>query len=123
MLSYGTFTVMELFSDPIFNSVSALLQWFFVVAFKKHLLAIFTHFKVRVDLKEETNLCSAAHKRGKYRQEVTVGRETTRAVTFTIIPMKEGLFPIEIKAAVRGGGSDGVRKMLRVVVRKIFCST
>ncbi|XP_035763651.1 complement C3-like, partial [Neolamprologus brichardi] len=71
--------------------------------------------RVRVDLKEETNLCSAAHKRGKYRQEVTVGRETTRAVTFTIIPMKEGLFPIEIKAAVRDGGSDGIRKMLRVV--------
>uniref|UniRef100_A0A3P8R0D2 Complement component c3a, duplicate 5 n=1 Tax=Astatotilapia calliptera TaxID=8154 RepID=A0A3P8R0D2_ASTCA len=71
--------------------------------------------RVRVDLKEETNLCSAAHKRGKYRQEVTVGSETTRAVAFTIIPMKEGLFPIEIKAAVRDGGSDGIRKMLRVV--------
>uniref|UniRef100_A0A3P9BD82 Complement C3-like n=1 Tax=Maylandia zebra TaxID=106582 RepID=A0A3P9BD82_9CICH len=71
--------------------------------------------RVRVDLKEETNLCSAAHKRGKYRQEVTVGSGTTRAVAFTIIPMKEGLFPIEIKAAVRDGGSDGIRKMLRVV--------
>ncbi|CAI5679592.1 unnamed protein product [Oreochromis niloticus] len=71
--------------------------------------------RVRVDLKEETNLCSAAHKRGTYRQEVTVGSETTRAVAFTIIPMKEGLFPIEIKAAVRGGNSDGIRKMLRVV--------
>ncbi|XP_063333362.1 complement C3-like [Pelmatolapia mariae] len=71
--------------------------------------------RVRVDLKEETNLCSAAHKRGKYRQEVTVGSETTRAVAFTIIPMKEGLFPIEIKATVRGGDSDGIRKMLRVV--------
>lgn len=94
-----------------------------VVAFKKNLLSIFTHFKVRVDLKEETNLCSAAHKRGKYRQEVTVGSRTTRAVAFTIIPMKEGLFPIEIKAAVRDGGSDGIRKMLRVVVRKICCST
>uniref|UniRef100_A0A3P9BDM7 Complement C3-like n=1 Tax=Maylandia zebra TaxID=106582 RepID=A0A3P9BDM7_9CICH len=78
--------------------------------------------RVRVDLKEETNLCSAAHKRGKYRQEVTVGSGTTRAVAFTIIPMKEGLFPIEIKAAVRDGGSDGIRKMLRVVVRKICCN-
>uniref|UniRef100_A0A3Q4FYK3 Anaphylatoxin-like domain-containing protein n=1 Tax=Neolamprologus brichardi TaxID=32507 RepID=A0A3Q4FYK3_NEOBR len=81
----------------------------------KAILHNYENDPVRVDLKEETNLCSAAHKRGKYRQEVTVGRETTRAVTFTIIPMKEGLFPIEIKAAVRDGGSDGIRKMLRVV--------
>uniref|UniRef100_A0A3Q3IVX9 Anaphylatoxin-like domain-containing protein n=2 Tax=Monopterus albus TaxID=43700 RepID=A0A3Q3IVX9_MONAL len=71
---------------------------------------------VRVDLVEEAHLCSAASKRGKYRQEVRVGPETTRSVPFVIIPMKEGQYHIEVKAAVKDNSiSDGIRRMLRVV--------
>ncbi|KAF3687376.1 Complement C3 Complement C3 beta chain Complement C3 alpha chain [Channa argus] len=71
---------------------------------------------VRVDLIEAKDLCSVASKRGKYRQQVNVGAETTRLVPFIIIPMKHGEFPIEIKAAVKDSSlSDGIIKKLRVV--------
>ncbi|XP_026216242.1 complement C3-like [Anabas testudineus] len=71
---------------------------------------------VRVDLIEEENLCIAASKHGKYRQEVEVGAQSTRSVPFIIIPMKEGEFRIEVKAAVKDSFlSDGVKKTLWVV--------
>ncbi|MEQ2292168.1 hypothetical protein AMECASPLE_020319 [Ameca splendens] len=71
---------------------------------------------VRVELIEEENVCSVASKRGKYRQEVRVGAQTTRSVPFVIIPMKEGNRRIEVKAAVKDSSlNDGVQKMLRVV--------
>ncbi|KAF1388632.1 hypothetical protein PFLUV_G00092310 [Perca fluviatilis] len=71
---------------------------------------------VRVDLIEEEHVCSSASKRGKYRQEVNIGAQTTRAVPFIIIPMKEGTFNIEIKAAVKESSlHDGIRKKLLVV--------
>ncbi|XP_040001308.1 complement C3-like [Xiphias gladius] len=71
---------------------------------------------VRVDLIEEEHVCSAASKRSRYRQEVEVGPENTRSVPFVIIPMKEGQFRIEVKAAVKDSSlNDGVMKMLRVV--------
>nr|XP_014265945.2 complement C3 [Maylandia zebra] len=71
---------------------------------------------VRIDLTEEEHVCSSASKRGRYRQEVTVGPETTRSVPFVIIPMKEGERRIEVKAAVKDSYlNDGVMKMLRVV--------
>ncbi|KAJ4948967.1 hypothetical protein JOQ06_020487 [Pogonophryne albipinna] len=71
---------------------------------------------VRVDLIEEDNVCSSASKRGKYRQEVRIGAQTTLSVPFIIIPMKEGEFRIEVKAAVKGSSlNDGIRKKLRVV--------
>ncbi|KAM7010032.1 complement C3-like [Tautogolabrus adspersus] len=72
---------------------------------------------VRVDLIEDKDLCSAASKRGKYRQEVSVGAMTTQAVPFIIIPMQKGESPIEVKAVVKDSYelSDGIRKMLRVV--------
>uniref|UniRef100_A0A671YCB2 NTR domain-containing protein n=1 Tax=Sparus aurata TaxID=8175 RepID=A0A671YCB2_SPAAU len=75
---------------------------------------------VRVDLIEtpQSAVCSSASKRGKYRQEVNVGPETTRSVPYIIIPMKQGQHPIEVKAVVKDSAlSDGIRKMLRVVVR------
>uniref|UniRef100_A0A3B3VLQ4 Complement C3-like n=1 Tax=Poecilia latipinna TaxID=48699 RepID=A0A3B3VLQ4_9TELE len=82
---------------------------------------------VRVELIEEENVCSVASKRGKYRQEVRVGPQTTRSVPFIIIPMKEGKRSIEVKAAVKDSSlNDGVVKMLRVVVRQrvyLFCAT
>ncbi|XP_030265397.1 complement C3-like isoform X2 [Sparus aurata] len=73
---------------------------------------------VRVDLIEtpQSAVCSSASKRGKYRQEVNVGPETTRSVPYIIIPMKQGQHPIEVKAVVKDSAlSDGIRKMLRVV--------
>lgn len=70
-----------------------------------------------MDLLEEGDICSSASKRGKYRQELQVGGETTRAVSFVIIPMKVGEFPVNVQAAVRDSWiTDGVKKMLRVVV-------
>ncbi|XP_075320392.1 complement C3-like [Odontesthes bonariensis] len=71
---------------------------------------------VRVDLIEEANVCSAASKRGKYRQEVKVGAKSTRSVPFVIIPMRDGQFRIEVKAAVLNSPvSDGIVKTLRVL--------
>lgn len=78
-------------------------------------------FKVRIDLTEAEHVCSAASKRGQFRQEIKVGAKSIRSVPFTIIPTKEGQHRIEIKAAVKDselGISDGIVKMLQVVVRK-----
>ncbi|XP_056264584.1 complement C3-like isoform X2 [Pseudoliparis swirei] len=71
---------------------------------------------VRVDLIEEEHVCSAASKRKKYRQEVNIRAESTRSVPFVVIPMKEGHFKIEVKAAVKDSAlNDGIIKILRVV--------
>ncbi|XP_014873774.1 complement C3-like [Poecilia latipinna] len=76
---------------------------------------------VRIELKEEASICSAAYKKKWFRTEVQVGRQTTRAVPFIIIPMKHGSFPIEVKAAVKGSfHSDGVRKKLLVVPQGVL---
>uniref|UniRef100_A0A672IQA9 Complement C3-like n=1 Tax=Salarias fasciatus TaxID=181472 RepID=A0A672IQA9_SALFA len=75
---------------------------------------------VRVDLTEAQHVCSAASKRGRYRQEVNVGPQTTRSVPFVIIPMKEGEVQIEVKAVVREFlVGDGIMKMLRVVILSV----
>lgn len=72
-----------------------------------------------MDLIEEENLCSAASGRGKYRQQVKVGHQTTRSVPFIIIPTREGEYHIEVKAAVKESMlTDGIRKKLHVVVRE-----
>ncbi|KAK2815855.1 hypothetical protein Q5P01_026322 [Channa striata] len=79
---------------------------------------------VRVDLIEGKDLCSVASKRGKYRQQVNVGPETTRSVPFIIIPMKYGEFAIEIKAAVKDSSlSDGIIKKLLVVPEGVLTKT
>ncbi|XP_023815208.1 complement C3 isoform X1 [Oryzias latipes] len=79
---------------------------------------------VRIDLLEVKDMCSAASKRGKYRQEVNIGAMSTRSVPFIIIPMKEGTLPIEVKAAVKNKYmSDGVKKDLRVVAPGVLVKT
>uniref|UniRef100_A0A8C7XQI0 Uncharacterized protein n=1 Tax=Oryzias sinensis TaxID=183150 RepID=A0A8C7XQI0_9TELE len=79
---------------------------------------------VRIDLLEVKDMCSAASKRGKYRQEVNIGAMSTRSVPFIIIPMKEGTLPIEVKAAVKNKYmSDGVKKDLRVVPPGVLVKT
>ncbi|XP_068581219.1 complement C3-like [Cebidichthys violaceus] len=71
---------------------------------------------VRVDLIEEEGVCSAASKRGKYRQEVRIGPQTTLSVPFVVVPLKIGQYHVEVKAAVKDSAfHDGIRKMLRVV--------
>lgn len=50
---------------------------------------------------------------------VKVGRRTTLSVPFVVIPTKEGEYPIEVKAEMKDSMlTDGIRKMLQVVVRK-----
>lgn len=76
-----------------------------------------------MDLIEEIHVCSAASKHGKYQQQVKVGAKTTQSVPFVIIPTREGQYRIEVKAAIKGDSlaTDGVMKMLRVVVRETCC--
>lgn len=75
--------------------------------------------KVVVEFFEQKHLCSAASKRGMYRQVVQVGRRTSLSVPFVVIPTKEGEYPIEVKAAVKDSMlSDGIKKTLHVVVRQ-----
>uniref|UniRef100_A0A3B4BKP2 Uncharacterized protein n=1 Tax=Periophthalmus magnuspinnatus TaxID=409849 RepID=A0A3B4BKP2_9GOBI len=77
---------------------------------------------VRIELIETPNVCSAASKRGKFTQEVSLGPSSTRAVMFVIIPMEKGSLRIEVKAAVKNSWhSDGVIKQLLVVVRTFSC--
>ncbi|TDH15906.1 hypothetical protein EPR50_G00014440 [Perca flavescens] len=71
---------------------------------------------VRVDLMDVPHVCSAASKRGNYRQEVKVGPQATKSVPFIIIPTKEGQYHIEVKASVKDPAvNDGIIKMLQVV--------
>uniref|UniRef100_A0A674BSR2 Complement C3-like n=1 Tax=Salmo trutta TaxID=8032 RepID=A0A674BSR2_SALTR len=76
-----------------------------------------TAITVRVELRETSDVCSSASKKGRYIVTVVVDPRSTRSVPFVIIPMKLGLHTIEVKASVRDwGGRDGVKKELRVVV-------
>ncbi|CAG06013.1 unnamed protein product, partial [Tetraodon nigroviridis] len=71
---------------------------------------------VTIDLLEQEDLCSAAFKRGKYRQVVKVGRRTTLSVPFVVIPTKEGQFSIDVKAETKESVlTDGIRRTLQVV--------
>ncbi|KAG5854132.1 hypothetical protein ANANG_G00034310 [Anguilla anguilla] len=75
------------------------------------------HIKVRVELMETEQVCSAASKKRKYRlPEVEMDPMSSRAVSFVIIPMALGLHSIEVKAAVYDSiQTDGVKKDLLVV--------
>ncbi|XP_041830696.1 complement C3-like [Melanotaenia boesemani] len=76
---------------------------------------------VLVDLEEDENVCSAAYRRGRYRQEVQVEPYSTRPVPFIFIPMKVGEMTIKVKASVKNMSlTDGVQKQLRVVSRGIL---
>ncbi|XP_013986740.2 complement C3 isoform X1 [Salmo salar] len=76
---------------------------------------------VRVELRETSDVCSSASKKGRYIVTVVVDPRSTRSVPFVIIPMKLGLHTIEVKASVRDwGGRDGVKKELRVVAEGVL---
>lgn len=75
--------------------------------------------KVLVHLFEEESVCSAAYGRRTYKQEVIVKAMSSRSVPFVFIFTKEGQSNIYVKAAIKDSSlSDGVMKMIYVVVRK-----
>ncbi|KAJ6654542.1 hypothetical protein lerEdw1_006849 [Lerista edwardsae] len=72
--------------------------------------------RVRVELIHNPAFCSASTAKQRYRQELTVKGQSSRAVPLVIIPLELGLHDIEVKANVRGHFvGDGVRKKLKVV--------
>ncbi|XP_069052021.1 complement C3 [Lepisosteus oculatus] len=76
--------------------------------------------KVRVELMENEQVCSAASQKRKYRVEVNIDPLSSRAVPFVIIPMEKGELEIEVKASVFGVAVyDGVKKKLRVVAEGV----
>uniref|UniRef100_A0A8C9U6F4 Complement C3 n=1 Tax=Scleropages formosus TaxID=113540 RepID=A0A8C9U6F4_SCLFO len=75
------------------------------------------NLKVRVDLMETENVCSAASKKRRYREEVEVPPMSSVSVPFVIIPMAIGEHSIEVNATIYDSDiTDGVKKNLRVVV-------
>uniref|UniRef100_A0AAR2ILM1 Complement C3 n=1 Tax=Pygocentrus nattereri TaxID=42514 RepID=A0AAR2ILM1_PYGNA len=72
--------------------------------------------KVRVDFIGTAQVCSAASKKGRYRTIVNVDAQSSRSVSYIIVPMELGNHLIEVKAAVYESTlTDGVRKTLKVV--------
>ncbi|XP_063787115.1 complement C3-like [Pseudophryne corroboree] len=70
--------------------------------------------KVRVEWTYNEAFCSLSTSKKKYRQEVTIEKESSLALPFTIVPISLGYHEVEVKASV-AFESDGVRKMLKVV--------
>nr|XP_003216856.2 PREDICTED: venom factor [Anolis carolinensis] len=72
--------------------------------------------RVRVELIHNPVFCSAATAKKRYRQDVTIGPQSSTAVPFVLVPLELGLHDIEVKGAVWNMMmSDGVIKKLRVV--------
>ncbi|RMB88132.1 hypothetical protein DUI87_35493 [Hirundo rustica rustica] len=72
---------------------------------------------VRVELVHNPDLCSPSTARQRYQQVLRMKAESSRTVSFVIVPLKLGLLDVEVKAAVRNQYvGDGVKKKLRVVV-------
>ncbi|XP_068854156.1 A.superbus venom factor 1-like isoform X2 [Aphelocoma coerulescens] len=71
---------------------------------------------VRVELIYNPDLCSPSTAKQRYQQVLRMKAESSRTVSFVIVPLKLGLLDIEVKAAVRNQYvGDGVKKKLRVV--------
>ncbi len=72
---------------------------------------------------ETEHICSSASKKGTYQTEVEVESMSSRSVLHVIIPLELGNHWIEVKAAAFDSVySDGVRKILKVVVSIKFPS-
>ncbi|XP_056128010.1 complement C3-like isoform X1 [Rhinichthys klamathensis goyatoka] len=72
--------------------------------------------KVRVEFMETEHVCSFASKKGKYRTTVNIDKDSSKAVSYVIIPMTLGNHDIEVKAAAFDSvHTDGIRKTLKVV--------
>uniref|UniRef100_H3B954 Complement C3 n=1 Tax=Latimeria chalumnae TaxID=7897 RepID=H3B954_LATCH len=76
---------------------------------------------VRVEFLYNEKLCSAATRKTKFRQEVTIKAHSSQVVPYVVIPLELGQLEIEVKAAVRNQFvSDGVKKKLKVVPEGIL---
>ncbi|KAF3829530.1 hypothetical protein GH733_003794 [Mirounga leonina] len=72
--------------------------------------------KVRVELLYNPAFCSMATSKKRYQQTVEIPAKSSVAVPYVIVPLKVGLYEVEVKAAVyRHFISDGVKKTLKVV--------
>ncbi|RXM31035.1 Complement C3 [Acipenser ruthenus] len=72
--------------------------------------------KVRLDLFENENICSAASNKKKDTQEVEIEAHSSKAVLFTIIPLKLRKQSIDVRARVIGEyAGDRVKKDILVV--------
>ncbi|KAL7852208.1 hypothetical protein SRHO_G00179930 [Serrasalmus rhombeus] len=79
--------------------------------------------KVRVEFTETEHVCSAASKKGRYRTTVNVDAQSSRSISYIIIPMELGNHWIEVKAAAFDSTlTDGVRKALKVVSEGVLTS-
>lgn len=68
---------------------------------------------------EEVTVCSLAHNRGTYQQEVQVGAQSSRSVPFVVVFTRDGDHSIEVRATVKGSSlNDGVRRSIQVLVSK-----
>ncbi|RLV63656.1 hypothetical protein DV515_00018051, partial [Chloebia gouldiae] len=77
----------------------------------------FRTWRVRVELVYNPDLCSPSTAKRRYQQVLRMKAESSRTVSFVVVPLKLGLLDIEVKAAVRNQYvGDGVKKKLRVVV-------
>ncbi|XP_036419632.1 complement C3-like [Colossoma macropomum] len=79
--------------------------------------------RVRVEFTETEHVCSSASKKGKYRTTVNVEAQSSRSISYIIIPMELGNHWIEVKAAAYDSTlTDGVRKALKVVSEGVLTS-
>ncbi|KAJ8263848.1 hypothetical protein GJAV_G00142020 [Gymnothorax javanicus] len=75
--------------------------------------------EVIVILYKTTDICSVAFT-DDHRQKVKLPAESSRAIPYTIVPLRAGELEMEVRVLARDYlGSDGVRKKLRVVVEGI----
>lgn len=80
-------------------------------------VTLFPH-QVRVEFTETEHICSSASRKGRYLTEVEVDAMSSRNVPYVIIPLELGNHWIEAKAAAYDSFyTDGMRKILKVVVR------
>ncbi|KAG8130012.1 hypothetical protein E2320_017155 [Naja naja] len=71
---------------------------------------------VRVELLYSPAFCSASTESQRYREQLPIKALSSRAVSFVIVPLQQGLHDVEVTASVQGElMSDGVKKKLKVV--------
>ncbi|XP_050190168.1 complement C3, partial [Myiozetetes cayanensis] len=71
---------------------------------------------VRVELVHNPALCGPSTSKKRFQQILRVKAESSRTVSFVLVPLQLGLHDVEVKAAVRDKYvADGVKKKLRVV--------
>ncbi|KAK2907093.1 hypothetical protein Q8A67_006078 [Cirrhinus molitorella] len=75
--------------------------------------------EVMVILDKTEDICSVAFS-GQHRQQISVPADSSKVISYTIIPLKTGALPLQVTAvAASFMGQDAVRKNLHVVVEGI----